>query len=349
MGHATRVSVLVDLLSRDNEILVIAQGRGYYFLKQRFPHLRIIKPSRLELRYSRSKLFFNFLLVFIAGKLIINCLLDRLLLQRLIKEFNPGLIISDNRFCFWSRRVRSVYLTHQLQVEVPRALRFFSGLVQKLNRYFIRKYDMVLVPDVKKGDASLAGSLSHPLQVPDNVRYIGLLSRFYGISCIASHEYQVVAVVSGPEPARTRLVNILRRQLSEIKFKSLIVSGKPEADIAEACDNVTVVSHLEDKDFCRYISGARFIIVRAGYSSLMDMVALGRSAIIIPTPGQTEQEYLARYLHGKNYFYAIDEDKVNLKEQLLQFEKVKDELEKNIRQLRGEAFFVHKELKQILM
>ncbi len=349
MGHATRVSVLVDLLIRDNEILLVAQGRGYYFLKQRFPQLRIIKPPRLELRYARSKLFFNLSLVFIVIKLISNCMMDRVLLQRLIKDFDPDLIISDNRFCFWSRRVRSVYLTHQLQVEVPWALRFFNGLVQKLNKYFIRKYDMVLVPDVEKDNASLAGRLSHPWQVPGNVRYIGLLSRFYGMSCIASEEYQVVAVVSGPDPARTRLVNILRRQLSETEFKGLIVSGKPEADISDACDNVTVVPHLEDKDFCRYILGARFVIVRAGYSSLMDMVALGRSAIIIPTPGQTEQEYLARYLHGKKYFYAIDEDEVNLREQLLQFGRVKDELEENILRLRKEAFFVHKELKQILM
>ena len=48
------------------------------------------------------------------------------------------------------------------------------------------------------------------------------------------------------------------------------------------------------------INGAKKIISRSGYSSIMDYHALGclEKVEMIATPGQTEQEYL-QDLHGK--------------------------------------------------
>jgi hypothetical protein len=46
---------------------------------------------------------------------------------------------------------------------------------------------------------------------------------------------------------------------------------------------------------------------------MMEMAELGvKNALLIPTPGQTEQEYLAEYYEKKGYYHSVDQDKLYL-------------------------------------
>jgi len=44
----------------------------------------------------------------------------------------------------------------------------------------------------------------------------------------------------------------------------------------------------------------------------MDLAKLGKRAIFIPTPGQTEQEYLSRRLMNNRVAFSMNQDKFNL-------------------------------------
>lgn len=115
--------------------------------------------------------------------------------------------------------------------------------------------------------------------------------------------YQNLAVLSGLEPHRTILQERLTKRFLASGERSLIVEGKPERDI-QICqrENITVVSHLPDHELYQALNTARTIYCRSGYSTVMDLVAIGISdAILIPTPGQTEQEYLAEHLSSKGF------------------------------------------------
>ena len=59
------------------------------------------------------------------------------------------------------------------------------------------------------------------------------------------------------------------------------------------------------------IAASENIISRSGYTTIMELVSMGRTAMIIPTPGQTEQEYLAEYLSEKGWFDTIAQKEIN--------------------------------------
>jgi UDP-N-acetylglucosamine:LPS N-acetylglucosamine transferase len=77
-------------------------------------------------------------------------------------------------------------------------------------------------------------------------------------------------------------------------------------------DKIHVFSHLETARMKEYMLRSHIVICRPGYSSLMDLVTLGIKAILIPTPGQTEQEYLARYLMEKKIYFSMPQDHFDL-------------------------------------
>ena len=71
------------------------------------------------------------------------------------------------------------------------------------------------------------------------------------------------------------------------------------------------INHLPSPEMKEMIYGSESIISRSGYTTIMDLVSLNCSALLIPTPGQTEQEYLAEYLSGKGWFTAISQRELN--------------------------------------
>ena len=301
LGHASRSAVLVEkMLADGHEVLLAGNGMSLTLLRRRFPDLRYVNLSDLKLTYSRGSTQVPALLRQVPK--ILRCALrDRQMLNQLLDIEHFDLLVSDNRFLLRSSRLRSVYLTHQLQILMPKRWRWLEPLANAVNRRMISHYDECWVPDNEKISLSLARRLSHPTRMPKcKVKYIGPLSRFSALTSDNGNNqdmrYDVVAVLSGLEPQRTMLEEQIIKDYLGKPEEVLIVRGLiSQPKIKTRKQYLTFVPSLDDQPLAAAISLCSRVIARSGYSTLMDLSALGalHKATLIPTPGQSEQEYLA--------------------------------------------------------
>jgi UDP-N-acetylglucosamine transferase subunit ALG13 len=207
-------------------------------------------------------------------------------------------------------------ITHQLNIKAPLGL---SGILNFVNRLQLSKFSMCWVPD-REGRESLTGDLSVSDGLP--VKYIGPLSRFQATLPAATGEvtkkYEIVAIVSGPEPQRKIFEELLRTQLKNWGRTALLVYGLPEVDERSAEGSLQEVSHLPSVELNRAILESEIVISRPGYSTIMDLARLGKKAIFIPTPGQTEQEYLGSSLMEKRIALCVRQHEFDLERALKQ-------------------------------
>jgi predicted glycosyltransferase len=227
----------------------------------------------------------------------------------MISKYSIDAVISDNRFGMYNRKIRSIYITHQLLIKTGNS--FSEKIAQKIHYRFIKKYDKCWVPDFEIN--GLAGDLSHPKNLPQNVQYLGCLSRFE--STVSKMNYDLLISISGPEPQRTIFEDQILYELKSYTGKVLFIRGLPEENtmIKNANASVEIKNHLSAQELNKAILQSKIIISRCGYTTVMDLEKLKKKAILIPTPGQTEQEYLAIYLMKKQFFYTIDQRKFSLK------------------------------------
>jgi len=185
--------------------------------------------------------------------------------------------------------------------------RLSQNFLRRLHSYFINKYTKCWIPDFETND--LAGELSHPANIPQNVKYIGALSRFEKKKVDAEKRYDLLVMLSGPEPQRTILEKILLNDLAFYNGKSLLVRGLPADDKIIRSENASleIINHLSGEELNTAIQQSLMVICRSGYTTIMDLIKLNKKAILIPTPGQTEQEYLAHYLMKKKIFFSLEQ------------------------------------------
>ena len=223
-------------------------------------------------------------------------------------------VISDNRFGMWNKKVHSIYITHQLMVKIPQGFKLFEPLVWLMHRCIINRYNECWIPDNQE-NGGLSGDLAHKFPLPRNAKFIGILSRFKNIKEIQPNtNFEVVAVLSGVEPQRTLLEKEIIKRFNTAKHQTLIVLGQPREVKKEIkIGNITFVSHLSRMEMAEVLVGSKHIISRSGYSTIMDLATLDclQKAELIPTPGQTEQEYLYHKLRIptlKGNYASIDND-----------------------------------------
>lgn len=309
IGHATRcVPVIRKFMEFGDEVVIAADGRPYEFLKKEFPQCRFIRLKGARVTYSKRRGF----LVKIIGLspfLLRSYFREKRDLKNLIRLEDPGIIVSDNRYGLRNRDRFCIFITHQLNIILPSSVRFLSGILNCMIRRQVEKFDECWIPDFEL-HYGLAGQLSHPPKLPGNIHYIGTLSRFstpggqrdVPIPC----DYDIMVALSGPEPQRTILEEMVFEQLKNSGLSGIIVRGLTEAtEEWDLTEKIRVFSHLETAKMKEVILRSHIVICRSGYSSLMDLVTLGKNAILIPTPGQTEQEYLARYLMEKKIYFSM--------------------------------------------
>lgn len=304
LGHATRCVPIIRALSDQGHKVIIAADKGpLAFLIKEFPDKEFIELPGFEPVYSKSNTQV-FKMMASYPKAVRAFKKDHKAVESIVKSHNINVVISDNRFGCWSDDVHSVFITHQLHIQVPRLWRWTTPIINMFNNGYIKKYDEVWIPDYDD-DPSLTGKLSHPCNKRIKTEYIGILSRFdTNNQEITEKNYKYLVVLSGPEPQRSIFEDIVLEQASNIKDKVLILRAKPEGyDLPKDIPaNVSMFNHVNDEMFIKLVNSSENIICRGGYSSLMDLTRLGRSAYLVPTPGQTEQEYLARHLCKEGYF-----------------------------------------------
>ncbi len=343
LGHATRIVPIVEvLLNHNSKVIVAADKRSYEFLKQRFPDIEIIRFPGFEPEYT-SNVSMVLKMVFSFPSMLIKARKAHKLLQKIIAHHHVDIIISDNRFEAYSKDAYNVFITHQLNIQTNGLQKIFKPIITKFIYNYIKHYDELWIPDYEDPEQNLSGKLSHLKRFPvKNYHFISPLSRFEPDMYKAEiEENDLLVILSGPEPQRTKLENLLVKQVLQSNLKTTILQSKPEENKNILKENVRFISHASDKQIAELIKAAKMIISRPGYSTVMDLSVFGKKAIFIPTPGQTEQEYLANKLKNQAYCYYEKQELFDLKRSLKESEKynglpklnLSKSLENHIRQL----------------
>ncbi len=308
LGHATRCIPLIYSLQKYRATVILAgEGPVAALLKQEFPLIQILPLKGYRIRYSPGKRSFLLKILSQLPKIQAAINQENKWLKVVAQTMPLHGIISDNRMGLYSSSLPSVYITHQLKIDS--GLGWINRFAQMLHYKYIKRFAECWVPDLPGKSGSLGGSLSHPTRPPRiPVKYLGSLSRFKPET--RAEKYDLLVLLSGPEPQRTIFENLLLGQLAGLPARIAFVRGLPgEIKNTGDLDNVTFFNHLPTAELNILINEAALVLARAGYSTIMDLAALQKKAILVPTPGQGEQEYLARYLHDGGFFYTCSQEK----------------------------------------
>lgn len=311
LGHASRIIPIIDYcLNSGKNVIIAGNGASLDLLKNKYPDLTTVNLPAPTLHYGNKRAI-SIRLVINVFFMLINLCKERRLTKRIIRQYNIDTIISDNRPGVYSSKVKSIYITHQLSIFISARTGLLSAILSKVHQKIIAKYDYCWVPDFE-GENSLAGRLSSNVK---NLQlfHIGPLSRFatkgHSWETTKTVENKIVCILSGPEPQRSAFETHVISKLQDTKHNSLIIRGLPNLETSlKNFANVSFLNHCDDNQFYNYLQSADLIICRSGYSSIMDIFAIGKNALIIPTPGQPEQEYLAKYLSGKYGFIGMSQN-----------------------------------------
>lgn len=314
LGHATRcIPLIKELMTQNIRVILAGNGAAASLLQKEFPQLTILPLSGVNIKYPAGKKGFFFKILWQIPAAMGSIYKEKRWLAKMIEEHKIDAVIADNRMGLHHKKIPCIYITHQLHIKTGGG-KWMDGLAQKIHYHFINKFSQCWVPDFEDSTKNLAGELSHPQKMPAvPVRYIGALSRFENIS-VEEKKHDYLIILSGPEPQRTIFENILLQQIPSVDGKFLVVRGLPQSSSTiKAPSGTTVINHLTADELNKAIYSSSLIISRSGYTTVMDLIKLNKKAILVPTPGQPEQEYLAQHLSVKNFFYTTSQQDFELK------------------------------------
>jgi len=287
LGHATRCIPLINALLKNNfELILASDGDAFILLKKEFPLLKIFQLPSYNIQYHKNGSL-KWHLIKRLPHIIKTMIAEHRLVQEIIRQENISGIISDNRFGVYSKKIPSVYITHQLTV--------LSGFTTFLSTYFhqkiINNFDECWIPDAVS--QNLAGKLTSNKRLKIPIKYIGVISRLKHQE--VPNKYNICVLLSGPEPQRTILEKILLNEFQKYNGTVCFVRGVV-SDVEEfkTTSPFTFFNYLTTENLNDVMNKSELIISRSGYSTILDLAKLGKKAFFIPTPGQTEQEYLAK-------------------------------------------------------
>jgi uncharacterized protein (TIGR00661 family) len=316
LGHATRSIPVVRMLQKLGcEVWIATSGKQEILLREECPDARFLYLPGYGVQYGRRGVMLRLLRqIPVIRRHIFT---EHAWLQQAIREHEIDGVISDNRYGLYSKEVPSVLITHQLALQMPGWAKFlFRSGVQQMLYDHIEHFSECWVPDLAEKEPSLAGDMSHPDVLPNlPVRYIGWLSRFKTPENPPDKEDAVLISISGPEPQRGLLEEMVLKQIPGMKGKCWLVRGIPgNGEMPGVPGNVTVYNHVPAQKMQELMLRCSLLVSRSGYSTLMDALVLGTPIACIPTPGQTEQEYLSKRLAGKQWSASMKQEHFNLAE-----------------------------------
>ncbi len=304
LGHATRCIPIIKALQENNFIPIIASdGIALSLLRKEFPYVQTLELPSYHIEYAKNGKNFKWKLIKNLPKMITAILDEKKMVKSWIRKHGIDGIISDNRLGVFSRKIPSIFMTHQLNVMTGNTTWFTS----KCHQHIIKKYDECWVPDSDE-TVNLTGELGHLKTKELNIKYIGPLSRMRKKE--TPKVYDLMIILSGPEPQRTFLEEKLRKEIVNYRGKVVFVKGVVEKDQTKLeSANVTYYNFMNSKQLEQTFNESDLVLCRSGYTTVMDLAKLGKKAFFIPTPGQYEQEYLAIKLQDENLVpYAMQDD-----------------------------------------
>lgn len=311
LGHATRCIPIIRLLiERGHTVCIASDGDSLKLLKDEFNALTFFELPAYNIQYSRNIPAWLFT-VWRTPRFLKSIKLEHAAIRKIVSEHAIDVILADNRYGCWAKNIRSVFISHQLNLPAPSGLTWMGGVINFFHKRLIRKFSSIWIPDAL--GSVLSGTLT---RTNLKAECIGVLSRFK----LSEHQetpYKLAVVLSGPEPQRTLLEKNLLPQVVAINVPAVFVRGLLNEKMGESeVDNVKIVNYRNAKQLEKIIQQSELVVARSGYSTIMDLAVLGKKAIFIPTPGQPEQEYLAQKFMESKVAYAVDQEKLDLTDAL---------------------------------
>lgn len=309
LGHTTRcVPVIQHLQSLGHTAVFAGNNWQRQYIVKTFPAIETIHLEGYNVEYSKKGGGFMAKLFAQLPGLLKTIRYEHQWVQQQVEALQIDGIISDNRYGLYHPSIPSVIMTHQVLAQSGMGP-FVDNLLRRIHYKQLERFNDCWVVDVP-GTPNLAGKLAHPSVMPANAKYIGLLSQ---VEPMPVSEQHLLILLSGPEPQRTLLADMLWQQVQQYKGKVVFVEGSDDVtgkSIIPA--NITYHKRITKEVLQPLIAAANMVVCRSGYSTLMDLVVLGKKAILVPTPGQTEQEFLGRHLHKEGVFYHAPQKGLNL-------------------------------------
>jgi uncharacterized protein (TIGR00661 family) len=325
LGHASRCIPIIRALSgAGHNVIIGADGNPARMLSEEFPLLPLVKISNYAMRYSRIPLLLAIKFPLLVAKVYRKAAQEHSETRKIVDKEHIDAIISDQRFGCHSKKIKSIYISHQLCVKMPQGFSWLEKIIANRLKKTAEIFNELWIPDFP-GDDNLTGDLTRKYSLPPHHRFIGPLSRFEGLpgNTPDSSEPDVLVILSGPEPQRTVLENILRKELLSLNRKSTMLLGRPDRTTSQnISSNLTIFSHVSSATAASLIKNAKIIVSRGGYTTIMELVLARKHAILIPTPGQTEQEYLCQRLAKKGLFITNTQKALCLEKAIAEADKL---------------------------
>lgn len=303
LGHAARCIPIIRKLEENGFTPILASdGVALGLLQKEFPHLQSLELPSYEIEYAKNGADFKWKLIKKSPKMIEAIFAEKKIVKKWISEYNIQGIISDNRLGVYNKKIPSVFITHQLNVLSGKT----TWISSKLHQYFIKKFTECWVPDIQE-NRNLTGKLGHLKKSSLNLKYLGPLSRLEKKELPI--KYDLMVILSGPEPQRTFLEEKLIKEIQSFDGKILFIKGiiEPQQKIAQD-KNVTFYNFMTSSEIETAFNESEIVLCRSGYTTVMDLAKLQKKAFFIPTPGQFEQEYLAKRLKRNGFLPYVKQD-----------------------------------------
>jgi uncharacterized protein (TIGR00661 family) len=315
LGHATRdLPIIRHLLDRGHEVTVAACGRAFSLLQRELPQCEFVKLDDYPSPYSAGRYFVPKFLA-MAPLMLWAIEMESLHVRKILRHKKFDMILSDNRFRVRSRHIPSFVIAHQLRFMTPPAVHYMDFVTEFFNYLYLSPFDRIIVPDVADETTNLAGRLAHQMHWLKNskkVYYAGIISSV--TKRTVAQDIDLFISISGPEPQRSQLEKIILDRVGDLKAGRIVITlGKPEVkETRQLSDRITVHGFLDRDGQGEMMNRAQLVVCRSGYTTVMELAELGKKALFIPTPGQTEQEYLGRYYAERGYFHSVSQYDLDL-------------------------------------
>jgi uncharacterized protein (TIGR00661 family) len=322
LGHAARcIPIIQHLINAKHKVSLAAEKNIIDYLHAFFQQeIDFYEIPQFKVKYAKTKLGTQWQIFRTACAYLFNFRKTHQAYQKCIKKMPElDLIISDNVYACYDKTIPSVIITHQLKLRLAYFLQWLAFLPNHLLRKKLKNFKEVWIPDFADNNKNLSGSLSHPLPKTINAKYIGILSRFTKEEKLEKKN-NILVILSGPEPQKTIFEKELLQELSVLSNYEITVIG---GNTKEELPNIRFIPFIDCMKISDYINKAEIIISRAGYSSIMDYIRLEKKAIMLPTAGQSEQEYLSKKLQYIPQFIFQQQNQLNLKQAIKQLQEQK--------------------------
>ena len=315
LGHASRcVPIIHDAIEKGHIVTIAADGAQKKLLQYYFPNASYVSIPRYGINYSKKAWLLPVALFFQLPKIALAIYREHQWLKTNSHLFDC--VISDNRYGLFNTQLTTTFVTHQLLVKAP--FKWAENIIQKVQYFFINRFSECWVPDIADYPG-YAADLSHPTIMPRiPVTYIGVLSQFSILNNKATNtlpvKYKYCFLLSGPEPQRTMLQNMIEIEAQKLSAASILIEGRPSdmPNHYQLRGSLTKLRYASGQDLLDIVMQSEFVVCRSGYSTLMELIPIHKKLILIPTPGQTEQMYLAEILAKNKLAITIDQSNFDL-------------------------------------